>query len=264
MKSDIWIGKKGYRYWYYRYRDSQYYSLSIVGFATVVSLVLLFYVVIPELSNWFSIQQEVDTTQQQIAILQQNISFINSLDKTQLDSQLQTASHALPPEKDFGSVLQAVGYAAAKSNVSLNNYSFQIGTIKTASTLPGIAVSKVDTTPIQIVVVVNGSFDNLVTFMKDLQNNLPLATVIKVDGSGSNLSMTLQFYQKPFPKIVFSGTTPLTQLTANDNKLLQQLSQWDHTADIPSLSTKAGTSLDKTTHVYTVTSSGSANLTPLF
>jgi hypothetical protein len=226
--------------------------------------VLLFYVVIPEVTNWFSIQQEVDTTQQQIAVLQQNISLINNLDKNQLDNQLQTASHALPPEKDFSLVLQSIAYASAKSNISLNNYSFQIGSIKSATTLPGISIANTDTTPLQIVIVASGGLNNLITFMNDIQNSLPLATVTKIDGSVGNLSITIEFYQKPFPNITFSSDTQLTPLSANDNKLLQQLSQWDHTASSSIPGQHQGTSLDKTTNIYTVTSSGSANIVPLF
>jgi len=263
-KNDIWIGKKGYRYWYYRFRDSQYYSLVITGIIAVVSVVLLFMFVIPEVTNWFSIQQEIDATQQQITTLQQNITFINGMNKTDLDSQLQTASDAVPSEKDFGPVLQAIAYASSYANVSLNNYSFQIGTVKSTSLLPGASLQSKDTTPIELVLVVSGNFDNLIKFIKAIENGLPLASITKIDGSGGNLSITIEFYQKPFPPIAFSPDTQLTPLSIKDMKLLQQLATWDHTSSSVIPTQKQSTGLNKTTHVYTVISSGSANLVPLF
>src|SRR6266851_199854 len=129
MKSDVWIGKKGFRYWYYRFRDSEYYSLTAIGFTVLICIVLLFNIIIPELSQWFSIRNEVIAARAQIATLQQNITFINTLDKNRLNSQLQTASHALPPEKNFGFMLNAISNAAVTSGVSLNDYAFQVGNI---------------------------------------------------------------------------------------------------------------------------------------
>lgn len=65
---DGWIGKKGFRYWYYRFRDSQYYALSIAGITILVCTLLVFNVIIPEIANWFSIRQEVIATQAKIDI----------------------------------------------------------------------------------------------------------------------------------------------------------------------------------------------------
>ena len=115
MSSDTWVGKKGFRYWYYRFRDSEYYGLAIVGFTVLICAILIFRIIIPEVSQWFSIRDEVIATQQQIATLQQNINFINNLDKNTLDSQLQTVSHALPPDKNFSYELIALSNAAASS-----------------------------------------------------------------------------------------------------------------------------------------------------
>src|SRR5580698_4987528 len=127
MKKSLWIGKKGFRYWYYNFRDSEYYSISLIGLVIIVSIYLLFNVIIPETSQWFSIRREVVATRQNIAVLQQNINYMNNLNKNVLNSQLQTVSTALPPEKNFTSMLNAITGAAATSGVSLNDYSFAVG-----------------------------------------------------------------------------------------------------------------------------------------
>src|SRR5258708_1652220 len=129
MKNDGWIGKKGFRYWYYRFRDSEYYSLVVIGVTILICLILLFNVIIPEVTQWFSIRDEVIATRQKIAVLQQNINLMNNLDKNKLNGQLQTASDALPPEKNFGFMLNAISSAASLSNVSLNDFAFQVGNL---------------------------------------------------------------------------------------------------------------------------------------
>jgi hypothetical protein len=264
MKKDIWIGKKGFRYVYYTFRDSQYYSYSIISIICIACFLLIFYVIIPELSNWFSIRDEVEATQQKISVLQQNISFINNLDKNQLDTQLQTASNALPPDKDFGMMLQSLSRAAAASGVSLNDFSFQVGSLQlntsSAKTEPAVrTVPQIGTplgTPqtnglstIQITVVAGGDITRIENFMKDLENSLPLAEVTNINGSGTNVSITIEFYEKPFPTITFTGETPLAPLSQDNQTLLQSLSKLDTT---------------QSKNTSTVISSGSATTIPLF
>lgn len=234
MKNDIWIGKKGFRYWYYTYRDSKYYSYSILSVIAIACFILVFYVIIPELSNWFSIRDEIAATQLRIATLKQNISFMNNLDKNTMNKELQTASDALPPEKDIGQMLQSISLAAAESNVSLNDYSFQVGEL-TASTNSPSPVHTVGTTQsngvskILITIVVNGNTTKIKNFIKDLENNLPLANIYDINGSGANVSVAIQFYEKPFPKITFTGDTQLTPIAKDRVSLLESLSKLDTT-----------------------------------
>src|ERR1700722_7297240 len=105
MSKEVWIGKKGFRYWYYKFRDSDFYPLTTVGLTIIVCFMLLIYWIIPELNNWFSIRNEVIAARSRIAVLQQNINFMNNLDKTTLNQQLQVSTQALPADKDFGDIL---------------------------------------------------------------------------------------------------------------------------------------------------------------
>ncbi|HVA96282.1 MAG TPA: hypothetical protein VND99_01385 [Candidatus Acidoferrales bacterium] len=250
ITNDVWIGKKGFRYWYYLYRDSKYYSYSLIGITFIVSFVLIFYVIIPELTNWFSIRDEIAATQQRISVLQQNISFINNLDKAVLNSQLQTATDALPSDKNFGSMLQALSKASADSGVSLNDFSFQVGNLSSSTNHTHVIVPQNNgLSNILITVVANGNINSIKNFIKDLGNNLPLSEVTNIDGNGGNVSVSIQFFEKPFPNISFSGDTPLTPLSSSKVTLLQSLSKID-------------TAANGNQNAATVVSSGSA--VPLF
>jgi hypothetical protein len=238
MKSEVWVGKKGYRYYYYRFRDSEYYSLVVIGFTLLICFVLIFNIIVPEVTHWFSIRDEVIATRQRISILQQNINFINNQDKGVLNTQLQTVSHALPPEKNFSYMLNAISNSAATSGVSLNDYAFQVGNVTTGQSNAG-DVQRKGLSTIEITVVVNGSVDSVRRFIQSLNKNLPLSEVTSVNGTGENVAVRLQFYQKPFANVNFTGETPLTGLPAKKEELLQTISNWDNTSE-QNLSAQSG------------------------
>ena len=239
MKNDGWIGKKGFRYWYYRYRDSDYFSYVLIGITIVVCLVLLFGVIIPQLQNWFSIRQEVVATQQRIAVLQNNINFMNNLDRNALNAQLQTASSALPPQKDFGSMLDSLSSAAVSSGVSLNDFSFQVGDVASSSGLFSDTRYK-NFASIKISLVAQGPIGNVKRFIANLESSVPLSEVVTIDGTGETASLTIQFYQKPFPNLVPNDDTPLTPLTAEKVLLLQKITAWKSTQPATSQTAPSG------------------------
>ena len=245
MSNETWIGKKGFRYWYYKFRDSELYSFTTFVVAILICIVILIYLILPELNNWFSIRQEVVATRQRISVLQQNITFMNNLDRNVLNQQLLTSTEALPPQKDFATILSSISNASANSGVSLNDYSFQVGNIASSS---GQSVATNQLTAIQVIVVVNGSIDQIRKFINTLENSLPLAEVTMINGSVPNTAVTINFYQKPFPTGNFSPDIPLTPITNDKVTLLQKLSQWQNTSGLQSKTPS--------------TSSGSA--TPLF
>jgi hypothetical protein len=245
MSKEVWIGKKGFRYWYYKFRDSELYSFTTLAVALVICFVLLVYWILPELNNWFSIRNEVIATRSHIAVLQQNITFMNNLDKNTLNQQLEVSTNALPAEKDFGSILNAISNASANSGVSLNDYSFQVGNIAS----PSAQLLFGGLSSLQVVLVVSANTNQLQRFIQTLQNSLPISDVISVDGNDGNVSLTLQFFQKPFPTGEFSPETPITPLSPEDLSLLQKLTKWQDSMTVQNNSTQ--------------TSSGSASM-PLF
>src|SRR3989442_361008 len=133
MSRDVMLGQNNLRFLYYRYKDSQYVSLGLVVLVVSVCLMLFSRVVIPQFENWFSIRNEVVETNARIDAIKSNINFMQNLDKSQLNTQAQIASSALPTEKDFGAMLNALSDAAVHAGVSLEDFTFQVGNIASAS-----------------------------------------------------------------------------------------------------------------------------------
>ena len=225
MSKETWIGKKGLRYWYYKYRDSEYFSLGFTAVTVVGCIVLLFYVIIPQVTSWFSIRDEIIATRARIAVLQDNINFMNNLDKGQMNAQIQTAAGALPPEKDFGSMLDLLANASVTSGVSLNDFTFQVGNVASSSGMVTDSRHK-NIASVKITVVALGTVTQVKNFITAVQNSIPVSEVVNIDGSGQTISLSIQFYQKSLKDVNIQPDQPLKPLSAEKFALLQQLNTW--------------------------------------
>lgn len=225
MNRNVWLGKKNLRFYIYRYKDSPYYSLGIWSFVALACILLLVKIVIPQFSMWFSIRKEIEATQQKISIVKSNINFMNNIDKTLLDQQFQTAARALPPERNFEEILNALSDAALLSGVSFDDFSFQLGTIDSSSHVANNQINK-DIFMITISLVVRGSVDKVTRFLRELASKTPISEVTYINGSGELVSLRIQFYQKPFPKVSLQDEEPLVAVSNEKNDLLKKLATW--------------------------------------
>jgi hypothetical protein len=244
MNDDTWLGKNSLRFWYYRYKDSSYYSLSIISLTIIVCIILIVQIIIPQVQSWFSIRDEVIATRERISVLRDNSNFMNNLDRSLLNSQIQIASSALPPEKKFDTILNAISDSALQSSVSLGDFSFHVGNISSSS---GQIVdsSQKGLSGIEITLVVASNIDGAKKFLSKVKEKLPLSEVIQVEGGLQSTTITLRFFQKPYPKIVYHDTQPISPVTGANTQLLQRLSSWQVQAPSQSVSLPSGSSSDK-------------------
>jgi hypothetical protein len=222
MANDIWIGKKGFRYWYYRFRDSMYYSFTLIVFPILLCGVLIFSLIIPEISDWLSIRREVLAVKEKITILQNNIAFMSNLDRTTLNGQLQTATTVLPSVKDFSVMLNAINDASVVSGISLDDFTFQVGDITSSADKEGDTRFQ-NIGVIQITFVARGKLDQIKRFIVALRNCAPLSEVISLDGNGETVSVSVQFYQKFMPRLTIIADKPLQPISAMELGLLEQI-----------------------------------------
>jgi len=221
MKQQIPLHRQSARFLYYRYKDSVYYSVTLLGLIVVVSLLLLFWFIIPEISSWFSIRNEVIATNQKLNILQNNITTMQNIDSSLLNSQMSIAASALPVQQDPAAILSAISTAALLSHVSLNDFNFQLDTPDNSS-----GQQEAGATPIQLVVSVNGSVSDVKQFLGQLSEEVPVVEVVSIDQEGQTATITLHFYEKPFPAFHFTPETPIAPLSDTQLLLLQNLSVW--------------------------------------
>ncbi len=220
MKKEVWIGKKGFRYWYYRFRDSEYYSFTLIGITVFVCVMLISFVIIPQIGSWFSIREEVIATRQRIRVLKDNIAFMNNLDRNRLTAEVETATTALPLEKDFNNILSVISDAAMTSGVSMNDFSFNVGAVegKTKNDQKKSGLNSM-----RVTVVLSGPVQNVRKFISQVEKSLPLSEVVALDGTDQSVAVTVQFYQKGFPAVKIDDEQPLSTLPAEKLGILQKL-----------------------------------------
>lgn len=225
MNDEILLGKNNWKFWYYRYKDSPYYSLTFIVLAILVCAVLIFQVIIPQLQSWFSIRDEVLATQERINIMRNNTNFMNNVDRSVLNNQMQIAFQALPQEKNFDAILTAISDSALRAGVSVGDYSFLVGEVASVSGQSADPTQH-GYSSVEITLNLASGVDGTKRFLKEVREKLPLSEVVQVEGNQQISTVTLRFYQKPFPNISFNKAEPIVPVSDANRQLLQQLSSW--------------------------------------
>lgn len=199
---------------YYRYKDF------VIPVATIlICCLLFFFIIMPQIQSWLALKDAISGDSEKLATLKQNVQTISKLDDAALNTDLTLASNALPADKDFTGILQALSNAAANAGTSLGDYSLPIGDLVTNSTkvTPGVQ-------PLQLSINLKGDMDTGKTFIDELKKQLPISDVTSITVNANNtLSLTIVFYYAALPKIAFDDSVPLTTLSPKDEAVLQLL-----------------------------------------
>ncbi len=184
---------------------------------------LFIFVIIPQFQNLLSAQQQAKVEANKLAILRNNLNLLSNLDETQLNTQLQIVSTALPPGKDFAGILTAVSIAANRSGVSLGDYQFQVGDI-TKPQEPGA----VSFPYLKLVLTINGGINGVTGFITELYKTAPLSEVTSVRVSSATSEVTAYFYFRPFPPLGFNDNVPVTIVSPQGLATITNLSSWNN------------------------------------
>jgi hypothetical protein len=129
---------------------------------------------------------------------------------------LQLVNQALPSEKDFSGVLNAISSSALSANVILGDYAFEVG---------NLSDTQEKNTQLQIDLSINGGINDVKRFMAELRNQFPLSDITDIEISANRSILTAVFYYKPFPKVTFKEDDVLMPLSQKDQDVLQSLQQ---------------------------------------
>jgi hypothetical protein len=225
MNRQIRIIQNNLRILYYRYKDSLYFSLGIITLVISVCIILFFQIVVPQIQSWFSIREEVSRTRERISNINRNINFVQSLDKSSLNDQVEISTSALPIEKNFGAIINAISDSSVNAGVALDDFTFQVGNVASSEGKLNLFGQK-DLSIVTLTVSLTGNIEGVDVFLKGVQEKLPLSEVTDVDGDLFSTTVTLRFFQKQFPVIVYKDDVPLSPLSASNLALIEKLSSW--------------------------------------
>lgn len=185
-----------------------------------VCILLLFYIVVPQVYSFFSITEEVAQTREQITTLNNNTTYLSSLNSAGLDEQLQLVFDALPADKDFAAIIDAINSAALDSGVEVNDYSVLIGELAT----PSAQLKQYFT--VDLVLTVAGDRNGAKTFLQKMYEVLPISQVKTLSLTEDSSTMKISFYFKPYPKGTYAVTEPIGEIQERKAALFNLLSKW--------------------------------------
>lgn len=207
---------------YFRYKDSPYYLGSFVAITFLVCVGLIFSVVIPQVYSFFSVTQEIQQTQEKIGVLKNNATYLASLNNAELDGQLQLVFDALPADKDFAAIIDAIDSAALDSGVEVNDYSVLIGELATPSAQLKQYFS------VDLVLTISGDRNEAKAFLQKMYEVLPISQVKSLSLTEDSSTMKISFFFKPYPKGAYKVTEPIGEIPQRQAALFNVLSSWEN------------------------------------
>ncbi len=203
----------------------------------LVSVLVIIYVIFPQIQQYFNSQDLVKTEQQKLDMLKGNYALLTTLNDSKMTSNLKMLSLALPAQKDFAGIIDAISYISTKTGVSVGNFEFSLGNLS-ASNFGGTAYPST-----KINISLKGSSKGITNFAHEIVKTMPVAEVTSINISGNIGSLTILFYYKAFPPQNISDQTQITPLNAKQTALINQLSSWNSAGlSLPALSGTPATS----------------------
>lgn len=214
---------------FYRYKETVYYPIVNIGILFSISFILLFQVVIPQVSMWFSVQREVEGLKKNIATMEGNIKFLSALDPSSLQNDVDTVTEAYPFSIDYAGIINALSKTAEKAGLPLTDFSLSIGDTN-ASFSPNEALVYPFTFTFPT------DLSGAKRFVDELSKVLPIASVIAITNNSGSVTVQLQFYYHGYPQITINQKESLKSLNPEERTLLSELKVWrvkPQTASLP-------------------------------
>lgn len=200
---------------YGRYRE----HLPYIG-VIIVCLLLFIVIIVPQVKNFNNARKEKQERLTKLKVLKNNLNVLASLDEGTLDLQLQTLVLALPVEKDFAGILNALSVAAVRAGVALGDFEFKVGSLSktqaTSAKFPSL----------ELTLNIGGGARGAVKFISELYKTLPLAQVTNINVSAGFSTITTAFYYKPLPSVRFNDQVPLRKISSENLTLINKISSW--------------------------------------
>lgn len=190
----------------------------------VVCFILILEVTIPQISSLSDRQRQVQEEKSKLQILNDNFNIVSSLNDSNLDNELRLAVIALPVDKNFSGVINAVNIASGKAGVFLGDYEFQVGDLSKVT--PGKG-----TPTLSLSLQISGGPEVVSRFLAEIYRTLPVSEVTNIQSTKTSSSVSLVFYYKPFSSVV-NVTVPMKNLSKNYIDTLKNLSSWNNPVDI--------------------------------
>lgn len=207
-------------------------GVPIVVLAIAVILFMVF--ILPNILSFPSKKGDRDVEVDKLSQIKTAEHILQSTNTTQLNSEVDLVSQALPSDKNFELVLGAIKEAAAKSNTQVIGYQYaDSGTpqLNSSSSLPSLLFT----------ISVAGGVDQAANFANELYNIYPVSGLKSISMINGISEITTAFYYKPFTSVNATDVALARDKTTSEKKAMQTISQWNQQVDSSSTDESAQT-----------------------
>lgn len=204
------------------YRQYKAFLLPIV--AIIVSIILVGIIIIPQTQILLKNQEELKKEQDKLSILKNNYSLLSSMDEADLNANLQTLSRVLPNGKDFIGVINTISYNSVRQDVSIDDFSFQVGEINKD------LADEAEFPFLTLTLNVSGNPLSVLRFISELYKSSPVVQVTNIKTTSEQSTLKLQFYYKVFAKGGVPADLAITSLSKQETELINTVSSWNDTS----------------------------------
>lgn len=193
----------------------------------LVCIFLILQIIIPQLKILSQAKETAQKMSVKLDVMKKNLSTLANIDEDSLESQLRILNFALPVNKDFSSVLDAIYFASQNAGVTLGAFSFRIGDISKDSGKGSLSST------IDLSLYIDGDVQSVSRFVRTIGETLPLSEIssIKIGDKTSNLN--LAFYYKLLNASDYSQDSPVNPVSQKGISLIEKLAS---SSNAPSLS----------------------------
>lgn len=216
------------------------------GFTLLFCLISFALVVVPQVSDAFSIREQKQAESETLEALQTKRAALSQISAEELDQRLKTLEYVLPRRKPVLELLALLESFSLDSEVILSEYEFNPGQLATESAKPSEETIEDNTGTQEMVValVVEGSFDAIQSFYEKIETMGPLSQLAIVNQTlvidpfaqdsqvMQEAKITLNVQYAPYPETLGEIEAEVSELSADDMDTLDKSESLQTVADI--------------------------------
>lgn len=215
----------------------------VPGIVIFVSLILIILIIVPQIKTLFEAQEEGKFASQRLEKLKKDLNTLQTLDGETLESQRKTSTMALPVNKDFGGILNALFTASQKTGVRIGRFSFQIGDISKEEQ------KDVNFSVISLKVSLENDIQRVNSFISEIQKTVPLSAIDLITTDNRISTIDLLFYYKVLPPTGVTKDIVISPLSQEKKSLLDRINSFNNVQSI-NLPLQTSTSSPKSTNPF--------------
>lgn len=206
------------------------YKDNILPLAVIlICIAVLFFVVFPQFQQFIKSNEEYRKEAEKLETFKNNYNFLSNLDDSKNDKDLETLSYALPPNKDFVGIMNAISIAASKTGASIGDFDFSLGDLNKA------LVEASGYPSINVTINLGANAQLISKFIEELDKTVPLSEVISIKTVSNVSELKIVFYYKPFPPQNVGDETLISHLSNQDEALIKKVYSWSNSSINPFL-----------------------------